>query len=76
MRCASFVVQDHTLASQTFFKPVITQVQFGHGLLQIAILALEARYFIRIGFSHGIARQPLLAGLQEVFAPAVVQDWD
>ena len=39
------------------------QRQSFHGLLQIAILALEARYFIRIGFSEDIARQRLTAGL-------------
>jgi hypothetical protein len=42
-------------------------------LLQVLVLALEARYFIRIGFSHGIARQALLASFQKVLAPAVIQ---
>ena len=73
MRCASFVVQDHTLPSQTFFEPVIAQVQLGNSLLQIAILTLEAGDFIRISFAHCIARQALLASLQKVLAPEVIQ---
>jgi hypothetical protein len=73
MRCALVVVQGHTLPSQTFFEPVVAQVQFGHSLLQVAILALETGDLIGIGFAYSIARQAFLAGLQEVLAPAIIQ---
>ena len=65
MQCASVVVQDHTLPSQTFFEPVIAQIQFGHRLLQIAVLTLETGDLIGVGFPGSIARQALLAGFQE-----------
>jgi hypothetical protein len=73
MRCALVVVQGHALPSQIFFEPVVAQVQFGHSLLQIAILALEAGDLIGIGLAYSIARQALLPGFQEVLAPAVIQ---
>ena len=65
MQCASVVVQGHTLPSQTFFEPVIAQVEFRHGLLQILVLTLETRHLIGICFPGSIAGQAFLAGLQE-----------
>ena len=73
MRCALFVVQDHTLPSQTFFEPVIAQIELRHGLLQVAVLTLEASDFISVGFTYGIARKTLLASLKEVLTPAVIR---
>ena len=52
MQCASVVVQYHTLPSQTFFEPVIAQIQLCHSLLQITVLALEAGHFIGVGLDH------------------------
>ena len=73
MRCASVVAQGHTLPSQTFFEPVIAQLQLSHRLLKVGMLALEAADLIGVGCPGSIAREPLLASCQEILAPAVIQ---
>ena len=55
MRCTSVFVQCHTLPSETFFKPVIAQVQFGNRLLEGGIFFSETNHFIAVGFSDGIS---------------------
>jgi hypothetical protein len=73
MPCTSFIVQGHTLPSQTFFEPVVAQVKLGHSLLQIFVLAFEACHHVSIGFPYGISGQTLLACFQEVLAPTIIE---
>ena len=73
MRCTSFVVQGHTLPSQTFFEPVIAQVTFSDSLLEILVLTLEINDLVGMGFPDSITRKPLLAGFQDILTPAVIQ---
>ena len=61
MQRASFLVQAHTLPSQTFFEPVIAQIELRYCLLQIAVLTLEAGEFIsvyRILKAHDLITSP------------------
>jgi hypothetical protein len=73
MAYTSVVVQGHTLPSQTFFKPVIAQIQFSYSLLEVSVFFLEINDLICAGFPNRITRQSSFTGLQEILAPAVVE---
>ena len=73
MRCTSVVVQYHTLPSQTFFEPVITQIQLSNSLLEVGVLFTKVHHLITVGFANNVTSQPFLTGFQKVFAPAVIQ---
>jgi hypothetical protein len=56
-----------------FFEQTIFEGQFGHDFLQRAGLATQVLDLVRGGGPGCIASQALLASLQEVFRPAIVQ---
>src|SRR5919205_3695450 len=55
-----------------FFEQAVLEGEIGHHLLEGGSLPAQAPDLVRGGLPGGIARQALLAGLQEVLGPAVV----
>ena len=56
-----------------FFEYAILEDRLGHDLLELAVFAAQVLDFRRRRFACRIAQQPLLAGLKEFFAPAVIE---
>jgi hypothetical protein len=73
MRCTSVVVQYHPLPGQTFFKPVITQIQFSDRLLKAGVFLLEINYLVAAGLPASISSRSFFTGFKKVFAPAIIQ---
>ena len=63
-------------AGHTFFEHPVLQGQLGHDLLQRVGFATQVLDLVRSGCPGRIARQPLLARLEEVLRPAVIQVLD
>src|SRR6185436_5331042 len=59
-----------------FFEHTALEGQLGHDLLQRVGLATQILDLVRSGGPGRIARQPLLARLEEVLRPAVIQVLD
>jgi hypothetical protein len=72
MPCASRVVL-LAKSRQTFFEHPVLERDLGNDLLQLAILGAELLDFIARRPPDGVSSQLLLASLQEVLAPAVVE---
>ena len=58
---------------QTFFEHPILEGELGHHLLQLTVFRAQLLDFVAGGFPSRIPGQLLLAGFQEVLAPAVVE---
>ncbi len=58
---------------QTFFENTVVERDLGNDLLQLAVLGPEILDFIARRFTNRVACQLLLAGFEEVLAPAVIQ---
>jgi len=56
-----------------FFKQAVFDHQLGYQLLELTRLRLDLLDLVAGRFPRGVARQPLLACLQEVFRPTIVK---
>ena len=69
--------QSHVLSSEPearrFFKYAILKDRLGHNLLELAVFSAQVLDFRRRRFACRIAQQPLLPGLEELLAPAVIE---
>ena len=69
--------QSHVLSSEPearrFFKYAILEDRLGHNLLELAVFSAQVLDFRRRRFACRIAQQPLLPGLEELLAPAVIE---
>src|SRR6185503_15432226 len=71
MRRASFAVlpiRDHA-----FFEQAVLERGFCQRLLELARLGSQRLDLVRSGLARGIASEPLLAGLQELLGPAIIE---
>jgi hypothetical protein len=59
-------------AGHTFFEQVVFQPCLGQCLLQLPRLGTQRLDLVRRCLARRVARQPLLAGLQELLRPAVI----
>src|ERR1700747_805915 len=60
------------IPAHAFFKQAILQGEIGHDLLQGGGLAMKVLHLARRRGAGRVARQPALAGLQELLRPAVI----
>ncbi len=58
---------------QTFFEYAVLERDLGDHFLQLSVLSPELLDFVAGGFPDRVSYQLLLARLQEVLAPAVVE---
>ena len=56
-----------------FFEYAILKDRLGHDLLEVTVLAAQVLDFGRRRFARRIAQPPLLTGLEELLAPAVIE---
>jgi hypothetical protein len=56
-----------------FFKHTVLERELGDQLLELADLIPQLRHIAAIGLALGIADQALLARIEELFAPGVVE---
>jgi hypothetical protein len=56
-----------------FFKHAILHQQFGHKLLELVSLRAQPLHFVAGRFACSVACQPLLARLQKVLRPAIIE---
>lgn len=61
------------MTRQTFFEHSVLERDLGNDFLELPILASQILDFVAGRFAEGVAGELLLAGLKEVFAPAVVE---
>jgi hypothetical protein len=61
------------IPDRAFFEQAVLERDLGQGLLQLASLRPEAFDLLAGGFPRRIAGQPLLASLQELLRPAVIE---
>jgi len=66
--CLLAPIPDHA-----FFEQAVVQRQLGHDLLEGQSLTAQALDFIGCRLAGGIARQALLARLQELLRPAIIE---
>src|SRR6476659_2027223 len=60
------------IPTHAFFKQAVLQGEIGHDLLQGGGLATKVLHLARRRGAGRVARQPALAGLQELLRPAVI----
>jgi hypothetical protein len=65
--------QDHILPSQSFFKPIITQIQFSYSLLEIRVFLLEINGFICAGFANSVPSQSSFTSFLKLLTPTVIE---
>src|SRR5688572_1298119 len=63
-------IRDHA-----FFERAVLERGFGQRLLELARLGSQPLDLVRSGLARGIAGEPLLAGLQELLGPAIIEVW-
>jgi hypothetical protein len=61
------------MARQTFFEHAVLESELGHHLFQIAILSAKVLDLIAGRFANRVSGELLLAALQKVLAPPVVE---
>jgi len=61
------------MTRQTFFEHPVAERQLGDDFFQLAVLRPQLLHLAAGGFAHRVATEPLLARLEEVLAPALVQ---
>jgi hypothetical protein len=60
-------------ARHAFFEPAVLQHQFGHHRLQLGDGFPHIGDLRRRRLTRGVTAQPLLAGLEQLLAPAIVE---
>ena len=61
-------IRDHA-----FFEQAVLERGFRQRLLELARLGSQRLDLVRSGLARGIASEPLLAGLQELLGPAIIE---
>src|SRR6476659_4480081 len=65
--CDILPIREHA-----FFEQTVLQRRFGQRLLQLACLGPQRLDLVGSGLARRVARQPALAGFQELLRPAVI----
>jgi hypothetical protein len=61
------------IPERAFFKHAVLHQQFGHKFLELVSLRAQPLHFVAGRFACGVACQPLLARLQKVLRPAIIE---